>query len=80
MEILELNQQKFVEDYIKSNKCEILEILPNVKTRKSKDLFLTIERLINNKILFFEIPKIDYASLDTVFTHDIISDIYIKVK
>ena len=53
MEMLELNQQKFVEDYIKSNKCEILEILPSVKTRKSKDLFLTIERLINSKILFF---------------------------
>ncbi len=80
MEMLELNQQKFVEDYIESNKCEILEILPNVKTRKSKDLFLTIERLINSKILFFEIPKIKYASLDTVFTFDIISDIYIKIK
>ena len=80
MEMLELNQQKFVEDYIKNNKCEIVEILPNGEARKPKDLFLTIERLINGKILFFEIPKIKYASLDTVFTHDIISDIYSKIN
>ena len=79
MEMLELNQQKCVEDYLKINRCQIIESLALGNTRKSKDLFLTIERVINSKILFFEIPAIKYTSVATIFKYDIVSDIYTKI-
>lgn len=76
MEIAELNKHNKVQDFIKIPENYIVEVLDSGNIKKSRDLSLSIERLSDNRILFFKIPSIKYESLDSVFIHDITNDIY----
>lgn len=76
MELVELNQQNEVIEYLKKHKCQVTEILQSGAIKKSYDLLLTINRLSDNNILFFKIPSIGYHSIDTVFLTDTINDIH----